>query len=224
MVDVPNSDSLVSAYQNPFEDQVLGSALKTLDDTGKKQRNALGTQAFSSGAFGDARHGVESAALTKDLSEVAADLTSRVKSEGFDKSMGWLNTDLDRQLNTSLSNAALENQWFGNQLDALQLGEQFNQNAITNSMSFADALLRMDQYDRDISQQGLNVDYEDWLAEQNWDENRLNNLLATIQGIPGQTGTTSSSTSPNNSWATILGGLASNDKFTSSANNFLFGS
>lgn len=186
----------VDAYMSPYTDDVISSALKNLNDVGTQRRNALGADAFASGAYGDARHGVEDANLTKDMADSAGALTAGLKGDAFDKSMGWLNTDLDRQTNIGFQNAALDNQYFQNQL--AMMGFNLNQ-----GQNYGDALMGLDQYDRGNNQQQDNVNYQDWLDKRNWDSTKLSEFLSSINGTPGQVG--SSSTSPDNSWASLIG-------------------
>ena len=66
----------------------------------------------------------------------------------------------------------------------------------------------------------MNVNYEDWLSEAGWDENRLSTFLSFISGTPGQTGTTSTTSAPNNSWANMLGSALSGLKKTDGSSLF----
>lgn len=220
MVDMPTSAPLVDAYRSPYTEGVLQPALKELDNIGQKRRNQLGTEAFGAGAYGDSRHGVESADLTGDMAKAAGELTAGVNADSWDKAMGWLNTDLDRQTSTAFNNANLENQWYSNQQSGLNMAQMLEQMGITNSQSYADALLGLDEYDRGNTQDQLNVDFEDWLGKEGWDENRLNTFLGFISGTPGQTGTSTTSTSPNNSWASMLGSALSGLKNTDGTSLF----
>lgn len=192
----------VGSYMSPYTDDVLGSALKTLNDTATNRRNQLGTAAFQSGAFGDARHGIEDGKITDDLMKQATDITAGVKSDAFDKAMGWMNTDIDRQLGVDTTNANLDNTWFQNQLAAMGLGEQFRQNDITNNQQLADALLGLDQYDRNWQQQIDNTNYADWIEQRDWDKTNLTQLIQLLSGTPGAT-PPSTSPSPDNSWASM---------------------
>lgn len=195
--------SLVSAYKNPFDQNVLDAAIRDIGDATTRRRNQLGTEAFSAGAFGDARHGIESAQLTEDALKTIGDFSGKLNREGYESAMGWLNTDLDRQTNTAFQNAMLDQNWLNNQIGLLNLGSNFDQLGLANASSFADALMALDQYDRDITQQGLNIQFEDWLAQQGWDANQVNQLLGVLTAQPQATQTTS--TSPNNQWANLLG-------------------
>lgn len=203
---LPATSNPVDAYKTPYTDAVLAPALKKLGDAGQQQRNALGTQAFAAGAYGDARHGVEAGVLDKNLASAAGDLTASVNSDAFDKAMGWLNTDLDRQTGVSEFNAGLDNQNTQNMLQFLGLGNTMNQQNISNSQSMINALLGLDQYDKGATQDQLNANYEDWAAANNYDSDQIAKVVAMLSGIPGQTSSTVST--PNNTLADILGAVA----------------
>lgn len=202
----------VDAYKSPYTSSVIDSALKNLNDVGQQRRNQLGTEAFQSGAYGDARHGVEDANLTTGLARASGDLSSQLNSDAFDKAMGWLNTDVDRQTNTAIANANLDNQWFSNQLAAMGLGNSISSNAITQGQSLSNALLGLDTYDKNQQQTTDNLNYADWQDMQNWDANKLSQFLGFIAGAPTASSTTSntSRTTPDNSWASLIGSSLSN--------------
>jgi hypothetical protein len=226
----------LSAFMNPQTDNILNAALRNLDNQGSKARNRMGTEAFSSGAYGDARHGVESGMLDKELAESAGDLTADIQGGAFERAMGylgndvdrennnfnagmgWMGQDIDRSINTEFQNAQLDNQWFNNQLQAMGLGQSIHQNGLTNGMNYADALLGLDQYDRGINQDELNVKYDDWTTKRGWDADKLSQFLSFVQGTPSETSTTSSS--PNNSWASLLGAALGNIQGSDGASIF----
>jgi hypothetical protein len=197
---------LVDAYKSPYTTDVLGSALTQLNKAGQQRRNQLGSEAFSAGAYGDARHGVEGAQLTDDLTRAAGDLTASVNADSWDKAMGWLNTDLDRQTSTAFNNAALDQGWYDRQLAGLTTASNLENTALTNGKSMVDAWLGLDQYDRGQTQDQLNVDYDTWLEKTGYDKKQLSDYLSLISGTPAQ-----SSEENSNAWlsslAASLGGI-----------------
>lgn len=199
----------LDAYKNPYTSDVLDSAMKNLNLVGAQRRNQIGTEAFSSGAFGDARNGIENGNLDKDLGTAAGQLTAGINSDAYDKAMGWMNTDVQRQTDTSLANANLDNQWFNNQLSAIGLGNQIQNNAVTQGSNLVNANLGLDTYDKNQQQTVDNVGYQNFLDSQNWDAIKLNQFLGFVNGAPGQTGTTSTTSSPDNSWASLIGSALS---------------
>lgn len=186
-------------YFNSYLDDVLTSGIRKINEQGDMARNRLGTSAFSAGAYGDARHGIEGDNLTQSLMESIGDLTAQTKAQGFESAMGWMNRDLDRQANIALQNAALQNQWFGNQLDAANTGNNMGLNNYTQGTNWLSFLQGLDSSDRNWTQQGNNAAYQDFWAQQNWDQNQLTALLNVLNAIPGQTTNTSIASSPENS-------------------------
>ncbi len=185
--------------------RVLESAIRKVNEAGDKARNQLGTSAFMSGAYGDARHGIESDNLTQSLMETIGDLSATTNAQGFESAMGWANRDLDRQANIAYQNAMLQNNWIGNQISGANTANNVGLNDYATQTNWLSFLQGLDKYDRDWTQQGLNADYQDFWASQNWDQNQLVALLNVLNAIPGQTSSTATSLTPDNSWASMLG-------------------
>tara|TARA_R110000737_G_scaffold340221_2_gene362910 strand:+ start:6844 stop:7998 length:1155 start_codon:yes stop_codon:yes gene_type:complete len=196
-----SSANTANDYLNPYLGEVLDNSIDRINEQGDRTRNALGTQAFSAGAYGDARHGVEGAALSKDISENIGNLSAQMHAQGYESAMGYLNTDLDRQANIAFQNAGLQSNWIDQNANLAASGNQFGLNDISATSNWLDTLSGVDQYDRNWTQNGLNSDYEDFWNRSNWDQQQVTGLLNTINAIPGQTGSYSSSSGsvPDNS-------------------------
>lgn len=59
----------VSAYMNPYQQQVINEAIRQIDEQGDIQQQALNAQAVRAGAFGGSREGIQRAELAKNLAE-----------------------------------------------------------------------------------------------------------------------------------------------------------
>jgi len=59
----------VSAYMNPYQQQVIDEAVKQIDRQGDIQQQALNTQAVRAGAFGGSREGIQREELNRNLAE-----------------------------------------------------------------------------------------------------------------------------------------------------------
>ena len=73
----------LSAYTNPFQQQVIDTTLAELDRQGQIERNRLGAQAVSGGAFGGSRFGVEGAELTGRLQDARARALAQLNQQNF---------------------------------------------------------------------------------------------------------------------------------------------
>jgi hypothetical protein len=198
-------------YLNPYLDEVLDNSIRRIDEEGQRSRNRLGTSAFAAGAYGDARHGIESDNLNQSLMEAIGDLSSQVKAQGYESSMGWLNNDLNRQASTAFQNAGLQNQWMSNNANFANMGNNMGLTDYQATTDWLGNLQGFDQYDRNWTQNDLNADYTDFWARENWDQNQLTSLINVLNGIPGQVGSSStgSASTPNNQSFGDLGAFLS---------------
>lgn len=228
-INIPNLDP--SGFQNNFIQAALAPAIRAIEDQGAKARSGLGSAAAAAGAFGDARHGVVEAKQIDDQARQVGDLTATTMANAFDKAMGYRNTDMDRLLNIGLSNAQLQDtangrNWQSGEnaagraqgweqflmgldqtekdraLSAAGMANDFTLAGNQQQMNWLSQLMGFDNYMRGWDQQGLNTSYEDWMSERMWPIT----LIQALQGSGNLPGTTSSTTtSPNNSLANLLG-------------------
>ena len=73
----------LSAYTNPFQQQVIDTTLQRLDEEGAIAQNQLAAQADRSGALGGSRFGVESAQLGENLQDARARILAQLNSQNF---------------------------------------------------------------------------------------------------------------------------------------------
>jgi hypothetical protein len=73
----------LSAYTNPFQQQVIDTTLQRLDEEGLRAQNQLGAQAVGGGAFGGSRFGVESAQLGENLQDARARALAQLNSQNY---------------------------------------------------------------------------------------------------------------------------------------------
>jgi len=95
----------ISDYMNPYIQDVLNPQLRELGNQLQLGRNDLGASEMMSGAFGDARHGIEESQLYKDNAQAATDLTGKAYSDAFNEAMGLRSGDEARKAQIDLSKA-----------------------------------------------------------------------------------------------------------------------
>jgi hypothetical protein len=200
-----NAGSLLDQYLNPYRQNVLNNVIRDIGEQGEIRRNGLGAEAFQAGAYGDARHGVEGAQLTEDVMKAVSDASNSINAQGFESAMGWLDRDLNRQMQLGLANAGLD----GAQADRALNGIQSSIGNAGLGMQWGDFLSGIDQSDRNWTQQSLNAQFEDFWDRQGWDREQFEGFVNFMNSLPGQTGSTTSS--PNySSWQALgssLGGI-----------------
>jgi hypothetical protein len=127
----------LSAYQNPYEDQVVQSALSDLDRQRQMSLNSQAGQFTQAGAFGGSRQGVADSLTNEAYGRTAAQTAAQLRAQGFDTAAGLLNTDINRGFQAQQANQGADlsvlgqNAGFGQQANltnagALNQGNQFN--------------------------------------------------------------------------------------------------
>jgi hypothetical protein len=103
----------MSAYQNPYEDQVVQASMRDIGSKGLQMQNTLGAQAQAAGAFGGSRHGIAEAELAKGTQQQMLDQAARLRSQGFNTALGASQADLGRQLGAAGQSAGIGGQVAG---------------------------------------------------------------------------------------------------------------
>jgi len=121
-------------YRNPFEDQVVQSALGDLERQFGATQNASNMQQAASGAFGGGRHALREASVADDYLRTVGATSGGLRAQGFNTAAGLGMQDAGRSLQADASNQAanLNAATFNNQqqqnrnmFDA-NLGMQYN--------------------------------------------------------------------------------------------------
>lgn len=87
----------LSAYQNPYESQVVQN---TLTDIGKAQEmslNQMGAQATQANAFGGSRHGIAEAETRKNFANQALNSVAGLRQQGFNQALQNRQFDIGQQ-------------------------------------------------------------------------------------------------------------------------------
>jgi hypothetical protein len=71
----------LSAYQNPYEQQVVQQSLADINRQQQMAMNQLGAQAQGQGAFGGSRQGVAEAELARNYGDIAARTASGLRQQ-----------------------------------------------------------------------------------------------------------------------------------------------
>jgi hypothetical protein len=188
----------VEELMNPYIGTVLDANLRKMREAHLANQTQLGGQASMSGAFGDARHGVEEGVMNRGYVDSVGDITNKTYSEGWNTAQTQQNTMLDRL-------QSLAPMYQG--LDA----SQFNRDT-----KLADYLGKAAATDRSIDQEQINVDYSDWVEARDRPIALSQSLIDVLNKTPhksisdGTTSGTSTSTqtSPNTGGWQLAGQIA----------------
>jgi len=141
----------LSAYFNPYENQVVQNTLADINLSGLAQQNELEAQASRSGAFGGARHGVALSGLGSELTRQSGQAAAALRQAGFQNAQQMAQQDIAGRMQADLANqsanlnadtttaqlaqqAAMGNQAAANAMTQFNLGnnltaQQLNQTA-----------------------------------------------------------------------------------------------
>ena len=110
VVDEGGALGAVSDYTNPYVDNVLQNTIDRLDEQASVNRNRLGDMAAFAGAFGDARHGIESGLNERNLMDTIARTADSAYADAYNNAMALRGQDLNRQTQVGLQNTQNQQQ------------------------------------------------------------------------------------------------------------------
>ena len=113
----------MDSYRNPFEDQVVQSALSDLERQYGSARNTSNMQQAAAGAFGGGRQGIRDAAIADDYLRTVGATSGGLRAQGFNTAAGLGMQDAGRTLQADTFNN--QQAQARNMFDA-NLGMQYN--------------------------------------------------------------------------------------------------
>lgn len=143
----------LSAYMNPYQNQVIDNAISDMDRARQITANDIGAQASAAGAFGGSRHGLVEAENNRNFTQQAGDLAAQMRQSGFQNAQNMAQQDIandmqGQQIRNSSALGALNARATQDQIKlhaagqlAGQAGQAFDQyNTINNSMMQSGAM------------------------------------------------------------------------------------
>ena len=182
------SNTDLTPYQNPFQQQVIDNTLLDLD---RARQMAVGQdqdRAISAGAFGGSRSGVLEAETNRNFADRAADISSRLRQQGFDRATRLAEGDIGRQMSADQFNlgfdqrAALMNPELAlrdRAMDANIYGQLVDQ-----PYQQIGLLSGLAGRDRSIEQAEKDAQFNEFMRRQNDPARRLGLLTSGVSGVP----------------------------------------
>ena len=149
-------------YMNPYENQVIQSALADVTRGYQGQQRNLATSAIGSGAFGGGREGVERAILGSEFQKNIGDISGRLRQTGFESGAARFAQDRAAQLGAAQA-----------QLQGLATG--------------AGGLSQAGATERGIEQAQLLEGYRDFVEEQGFGMGQVQQVIGALSGAPIRT-------------------------------------
>lgn len=208
IVDEGGQLGAISDYFNPHVDAALSPAIRKIMEAADAQRKQIGASATSSGAFGDARHGVVEGVLNRDTSQVIGDTASRFYNDAWNTAMSERESDLNRFKDTDVTNANFNESG----LNRLLTGSGAISNRVSGDQEMKlqqiQSLLSGGNQQQGNAQAGLDAGFQEFLRGQGWDFTVLEALSSALNAAPYQKTQTQTSSRPDNSGLGVLGSVA----------------
>jgi hypothetical protein len=96
----------MSAYQNPYEQQVVQNTLADIERQRQISQQAQQTRAVGAKAFGGSRQAIAESLANEDYTRRSADIAAQLRSAGFTTAAGLGQTDAARAMEAARANAA----------------------------------------------------------------------------------------------------------------------
>lgn len=177
-------DADVSAYMNPYLDQVESYALQNLQAGTQQGLNKIGDQAAAAGAFGGSRQGVQEGAMMGDAAKRAGELSAGIRAQGYDRALQQITADQNRGMQASLANQSANMQGqIANRDTGLQLAGLDQRSQMANQQAMMQAQLANQAAGLDVNRLGLQAQ----MANQNATQQDYARQLQAALGM-GQLG------------------------------------
>ena len=188
------ADANMSNYMSPYTAAVIEAGLRDLGGAQEIALNQQGAQATAANAFGGSRQGIAEAETRKAYGQQAADLISRERARAFDQAQRAAQFDITGRRQTAAAQAALEQ-------DAARLRAQgaaglgsIAGQQLQNQLAGLGAQTAAGEAQRQLGQQALDAQFQDFLARQSFPLTQFGVLTGTAGAIPAGYGTTTTRT------------------------------
>ena len=91
------SPSDLSAYTNPYQQQVIDTTIAEMNRQGEISRNNLAAQGVGAGAFGGSRFGIAGAELDRNLAASQARALAQLNAQNYSQALGASQTAFENQ-------------------------------------------------------------------------------------------------------------------------------
>lgn len=210
----------ISSYMDPYIQNVVNVQTEAANQNYAEQQAGRDSSAVAAGAFGGDRRFVQDSLAQRDLNDQLNAITATGYSDAYNQATSLYETDAARALAASEFNstgnltAQTANQSAAQQAQALNLDASGQLGTLAQEQTDigyqnAQALSAVGAQEDQKSQAALDLAYQDYLDQQNWDASQTQlygQLLGVVTGTSGQD-TTTTTTGQGTDWLSALVGL-----------------
>lgn len=170
-------------YMSPYIQSVLDVQKRKAMEDYAAQLPVMDAAAQKAGAFGGSRHGVVQAEAQKNMNQQLQDIQATGLQSAYTNAQGQFNADLSRLPGLYGQAGAMGNTLSG-------IGQQ----GFQNQLAINQGIMGIGNQQQGLQQQGIDVDYQNFLQQQQHPYSQLDFLRASYGGLPMTQSTTSSFT------------------------------
>ena len=178
------------AFMNPFVDQVIDQNLKDIQRQGDIERQRIGSGAIQSGAFGGSRQAIAEQELQRNLSDTFARQSAGLRAQAFESAQ-----DRAQKASELFTKAGIATAGLGEAQQAAQLRD-------------INLLSQLGGIEQGQQQAELDALRNTSLQQQFEPYQRLSFMSDIFRGVPSTQSTLTSTTTPDPSRLSQIGGLA----------------
>jgi hypothetical protein len=194
-------------YMNPYVGAVLDPQLRDIDRQTALNQNKINSAATMSGAFGDARTGFQGAQEDKNAMLARSDTIGKAYKDAYDNAMALKEGDINRNLSTDQTNAALKEQGLSRAITGGQALTGLDQYNTGRAADLINLLTQAGNAQQQTAQNTDTANYNEFLRGQINPKDAFSLLTSAINGTPYDKTQTTTEQKPDNSGFGLLGSL-----------------
>lgn len=174
----------MSAYQNPYQQQVINNTIGDMDRARQMTMNDVGANATSAGAFGGARHGLVEAETNRNFADQVGNYSAQMNQAGFQNAQNAAMYDIGNDMASQNMQLNAANQLGGLSNQAFNTGQQINS-----------SMLQAGSMQQALNQDIINAGKDQYSGFTNSPTQALSLPLAAL-GVTPQVGSSTTSQQP----------------------------
>jgi hypothetical protein len=206
----PNTDvntSTIQDYMNPYLEAALAPQLQAIARQGDADRKRLNAGATFSGAFGDARHGVESSNQSRDENILTSNTIGQGYNTAFNTAAGLRGSDISNALNVQNANAANKEAALARAATGASGLMGLDKYNTGRAVDLANALEAQGGKEQANNQAALDANFQEFMRRQGYGPDMIKLFTSVLAGTPHDTSQVATTEAPDNSGYGILSAL-----------------
>lgn len=199
-------------YMSPYMQAVVDRQTRAARQAAQEQQAGRAAQAVQAGAFGGSRQAVQEAIADRELQNQLADIQAAGTQQAFEQAAQQFGADRAALMAQEQAQAAANQQAQQAQLQALGFSSQQAQQMVglgetgrAADIQGAQLLEAIGKSQLAREQEALDVAYQDFIRQQAFPEQQLQQFSSILRGVPVQPGVTTTAYAPYNPLQQALG-------------------